>query len=174
MTRGGPGKQKAPDQRTMAETQKLPYRSGVGVMLINRDRSVFVARRSDLRDAAWQMPQGGIDRGEAPREAALRELKEETGTGNAEIIAESQGWLEYDYPVELAGKVLRGRYRGQSQKWFAMRFLGEDGDFDLDSHEHPEFTAWRWTTAEELPGLIVSFKRQVYEAVVAEFAHLFR
>ena len=102
-----------------------------------------------------------------------RELKEETGTDRAEIIAESRGWLEYDLPRDLAGKVWRGRYRGQSQKWFAMRFLGKDGDFDLDSHEHPEFTAWRWAAPEELPGLIVSFKRQVYRDVLAEFAHLF-
>ena len=173
MTRGESGKMKTPDKLTSAEVRELPYRSGVGIMLINRDRRVFIARRSDMRDAAWQMPQGGIDKGEAPLDAALRELKEETGTDRAEIIAESRGWLAYDYPVELAGKVLRGRYRGQSQKWFAMRFLGVDGDFDLDSHKHPEFTSWRWAVPEELPDLIVSFKRQVYRDVVSEFAHLF-
>jgi len=157
---------------TPEEIARLPYRPGVGIMLLNRDDHVFVAQRLDMRSTAWQMPQGGIDEGEAPQAAVLRELEEEIGTGKAEIVAESRDWYSYDLPPELVGRLWRGRYRGQSQKWFALRFLGEDRDINLET-AHPEFSAWRWAAYEELPEIIVPFKRQLYLEVLAEFAELF-
>ncbi len=149
----------------------LTYRPCVGIMLLNRQGEVFVARRIDAKVDAWQMPQGGIDKGEAPAAAALRELEEEIGTRRAEIIAESRQWLYYDLPPNLVGKVWRGRYRGQRQRWFALRFLGRDADIDINT-KHPEFDAWKWAAMADLPDLIVPFKRDTYEKVVAEFAHL--
>jgi len=119
--------------------------------------------------AAWQMPQGGIDPGETPRQAALRELEEETGTAKAEILGETVGWHHYDLPPELTGGIWGGRFRGQRQKWFAMRFTGTDSDINLAT-EHPEFDAWKWVAPAQLPELIVEFKRDVYVAVLAEFA----
>ncbi len=145
------------------------YRAGVGIMLLDRRGRVFVGRRIDTPGENWQMPQGGIDKGETPRAAALRELKEEAGTDKAEILAESRGWLSYDVPSSLASRLWRGRYRGQRQKWFALRFTGADGDIDLRTH-HPEFDAWKWVTAADLPDLIVPFKRELYRAVLQEFA----
>jgi putative (di)nucleoside polyphosphate hydrolase len=152
------------------KTGKSEYRPGVGVMLLNRLGEVFVARRIDMIDAArsWQMPQGGIDKGETPRQAALRELKEEIGTDKAEFLAESRMWLKYDLPVGLAAGVWGGRYRGQRQKWFVMRFTGNDADIDLAT-EHPEFDAWKWMRPERLPEMIVPFKRQLYIHILAEF-----
>lgn len=147
------------------------YRRGVGIMLLNRDGKVFVGRRIDQEEEAWQMPQGGIDRGETPRDAAFRELKEEAGTDKADVVAESKGWLTYDLPGALRGRLWRGRYVGQKQKWFAMRFQGRDGDIDLATH-HPEFSAWRWVGHDQLVTLIVPFKRALYRDVLAEFAHL--
>ncbi len=147
------------------------YRRGVGVMLLNRDGLVFVGRRIDQNEEAWQMPQGGIDKGETPRDAAFRELKEETGIDKAEILAETAEWLRYDLPGALRRRLWRGRYVGQKQKWFAMRFLGRDSDIDLATH-HPEFNAWQWVPHRRLDALIVPFKRQLYRDVVAEFAHL--
>jgi putative (di)nucleoside polyphosphate hydrolase len=145
------------------------YRPCVGIMLLNRHGRVLVARRADIPSApAWQMPQGGIDGAETPEQAALRELEEEIGTSRAEIVAESRGWLAYDFPPELAARKWGGRYRGQRQKWFLMRFTGCDADID-PATEHPEFDAWRWVDPEELPALIVSFKRQVYIDVLTEF-----
>lgn len=144
------------------------YRAGVGIMLLNRSGKVFVARRADVADEAWQMPQGGIDEGEEPRTAALRELKEEIGTDRAVIVAESKDWLRYDLPAEVIAAAPHALKRGQRQKWFVMRFTGEDGDIDLDT-EHPEFNAWKWVPVAELPELIVSFKRQLYIDVLAEF-----
>jgi putative (di)nucleoside polyphosphate hydrolase len=149
------------------------YRRGVGIMLLNGAGQVFVGRRIDRDEEAWQMPQGGIDPGETPRQAAFRELKEEVGTDKAEIVAESADWLRYDLPSGLRGKLWRGRYRGQRQKWFAMRFLGRDSDIDLTRH-HPEFNAWQWVEHERLDALIVPFKRQLYRDIVAEFAHLWQ
>jgi putative (di)nucleoside polyphosphate hydrolase len=151
----------------MTDPTTLPYRPCVGVMLINPAGRVFVGQRRDTPDA-WQMPQGGIDRGETPREAALREMEEEIGTAAAEIVAETQDWLRYDLPPDLLGRVWGGRYRGQKQKWVAARFTGTDADIDLAT-AHPEFDAWQWVEPAELVGLIVPFKRPIYEAVVAEF-----
>jgi putative (di)nucleoside polyphosphate hydrolase len=147
------------------------YRAGVGVMLLDAQKRVFVGRRIDTAGDNWQMPQGGIDKGETPREAALRELKEETGTDRAEFLAEAARWLRYDVPKEVAGRLWRGRYRGQMQKWFAMRFTGRDSDIDLATH-HPEFDAWKWVAPAELPHLIVPFKRRLYLDILAEFAPL--
>ncbi len=145
------------------------YRPGVGLMLLNRDGLVFVGRRADTAEDAWQMPQGGIDEGEDPRAAAFRELKEETGTKKAEIIGETRGWLTYDLPRELLGRIVwGGRYRGQKQKWFAMRFTGADSDIDLEAHGHPEFCKWRWAPVASLVRLIVPFKRDLYRDIVAE------
>jgi putative (di)nucleoside polyphosphate hydrolase len=147
------------------------YRAGVGIMLLDRRGCAFVGRRIDTAGNNWQMPQGGIDKGESPRQAALRELKEEAGTDRAEILAETSAWLSYDVPQPLAGRLWRGRYRGQRQKWFAMRFTGSDGDIDLKTH-HPEFDAWKWVAPSDLPELIVPFKRQLYRDVLKEFAPL--
>ena len=147
------------------------FRRGVGIMLLDRDSRVFVGRRVDREEEAWQMPQGGIDKGETPRAAALRELKEEIGTDRAQIIAESAHWHRYRLPSTLRGRLWRGRYVGQEQKWFAMRFLGRDSDIDVATH-HPEFDAWQWVPPDRLDALIVPFKRQVYRDVLAEFAHL--
>ena len=148
--------------------ESLPYRQCVGIMLINKKGEVWVGRRVDTPDA-WQMPQGGIDDGEAPRETALRELEEEIGTASARIVAETEGWLSYDLPPELVGKVWKGKYRGQTQKWFALEFTGTDSDIHPTDVKHPEFDDWRWCAADELPDLAVSFKRGIYDAVVAEF-----
>jgi putative (di)nucleoside polyphosphate hydrolase len=158
---------------TLPDNEAALYRPAVGVMLVNQAGRVFVGRRIDMPAglAAWQMPQGGIDPGETPRQAAIRELKEEVGTDNAEILAESSGWLRYDLPEELRaqlGGMWGGRYRGQRQKWFAMRFTGEDSDIDPAATEHPEFDAWEWVACERLPELIVPFKRQLYLDVLSE------
>ncbi len=154
-------------------TQKPPkdFRRGVGIMLLDPRNRVFVGRRIDT-PGAWQMPQGGIDKGEKPRDAALRELKEEVGTDKAEIIGETREWHLYELPGEIHRQAWNGRYRGQAQKWFAMRFLGNDADIRLDAH-HPEFDAWQWATREELIARIVAFKRQLYLDVLKEFAELF-
>jgi putative (di)nucleoside polyphosphate hydrolase len=155
----------------MTEVSAKSYRRGVGIMLLGPDRRVFVGRRIDT-PGAWQMPQGGIDKGETPRQAALRELHEEVGTDKAVILAETEGWLTYELPGDLHLQAWGGRYRGQQQKWFAMRFLGKDSDIRLDAHE-PEFDAWKWATREELLRAIVPFKRQLYEDALKEFAPLF-
>jgi putative (di)nucleoside polyphosphate hydrolase len=147
------------------------YRPGVGIMLLDTGNRVFVGRRIDTAGDNWQMPQGGIDRGETPRAAALRELKEEVGTDKAVILAESAHWLRYEVPQRVARRVWNGRYRGQMQKWFAMRFTGEDRDIDVATG-HPEFDAWKWVPPADLPTLIVPFKRQLYRDVLAEFGAL--
>ena len=151
----------------------LPYRLGVGIMLFDKDGRVFVARRIDAKADAWQMPQGGIDGDEEPRAAALRELEEEIGTANAMILAESRDWHAYDLPPHLVGRVWGGRFRGQRQKWFAARFLGEDTEIDIAT-AHPEFDAWQWVAVDRLTSLIVPFKRKLYGALVDEFGHLAR
>lgn len=153
----------------------LPYRPNVGAVLFDRRGLVLVARRADAPNAeapagGWQLPQGGIDEGEDPRMAVLRELAEEIGTNRAEVIGEHPDWLTYDLPPELVGVALHGRFRGQRQRWFALRFLGEDSDIRLDADPHPEFDAWRWVGLSELPGLAVPFKRPIYEVLVGSFA----
>lgn len=157
----------------MSDTR--PYRLNVGAVLFNSAGLVFVARRADTPYAVeggrggWQLPQGGIDAGEEPRVAVLRELAEEIGSAKAKIIAEHPDWLTYDFPPRLT-HVLGGRFRGQRQRWFALRFTGSDADIRLDADPHPEFDAWRWARISELPGLAVDFKRPVYEALARAFA----
>ncbi|MES2473064.1 MAG: RNA pyrophosphohydrolase [Pseudomonadota bacterium] len=144
----------------------LPYRPCVGIMLFNKNGEVFVGKRIDQTVEGWQMPQGGIDKGETPKQAALRELQEEVGTDKAEILGEMEDWVTYDLPVHLIGVAFHGKYKGQRQKWFALRFTGEDRDIDLASHE-PEFSAFQWVSLENLPALIVAFKRDTYRSVIA-------
>lgn len=146
-----------------------PYRLGVGIVLLNPQGEVFVAQRLDTDADAWQMPQGGMDAGEDPRDTAFREMEEEIGTNNAVCIAETEDWITYDLPEDLADKVWKGRFRGQKQKWFLLEFLGNDSDINIDT-EHPEFKDWKWATFEHLPDLIISFKRPLYEQVVVAFS----
>jgi len=148
----------------------LPYRRNVGAVLFNPQGLVLIARRADVAHDAWQLPQGGLDDGEEPRTAVLRELREEIGTDRAEIIGEVPEWLRYDLPAELVGTALGGKYRGQMQKWFALRFQGQDSDIRLDLDAHPEFNAWRWERLEELPRIVVAFRRPIYERLVEAFA----
>jgi putative (di)nucleoside polyphosphate hydrolase len=157
--------------------ESLPYRPNVGAVLFNRDGLIFVARRANFLNAegesgGWQLPQGGIDASEDPRKAVLRELAEEIGTGKAEIIGEYPEWLTYELPDELLGKTLGGKYRGQRQRWYALRFLGQDSDIRLDLDPHPEFDAWRWAHIGELPSMAVPFKKEIYEALAIYFAPL--
>ena len=154
----------------------LPYRPCVGIMLINQAHRVWVGLRRPKWAAGpaahfWQMPQGGIWPGEDERAAALRELEEETGVTSVEVLAEAPGWLSYDLPDDLMGIALKGRYRGQRQKWIAMRFKGKDGDIDVNTSE-PEFAEWKWLAMEALPRLIVPFKRDTYTKVIEAFRDL--
>ncbi len=153
----------------------LPYRPNVGAVLFNPQGLVLVARRADMPNAegaagGWQLPQGGMDEGEDPAVAVFRELEEEVGTSRAEILAEHPEWLTYDLPPELLGKALGGKWRGQKQKWFALRFLGTDADIRLDLDPHPEFDAWRWAHLAELPAMAVPFKRAIYDRLAVDFA----
>lgn len=158
----------------MNSTASLPYRPNVGAVLFNDAGLVLVARRSKFPNAegpagGWQLPQGGIDEHENPRDAVLRELAEEIGTDRATIIGEHPEWLTYDLPPELVGIALHGKWRGQRQRWFALRFSGVDADIRLDADPHPEFDAWRWARLADLPELAVSFKRPIYEVLAASF-----
>ena len=154
----------------MSVPHKRPdrYRKGVGALVFNNDGQVLVARRIGTTDA-WQLPQGGLHPGEDPRLAVKRELLEEIGTDRVEIIAEFPGWLRYDLPEVLCGKVWKGKYRGQEQRWFAFHFTGDDADIDLAAHRRPEFDAWQWVRIEQLPALAVAFKRRLYEQLVEQF-----
>jgi len=153
------------------DKQSLPYRPAAGVMLLNPQGKVFVAQRLDSTLEAWQMPQGGLDEGEDPQAGALRELEEETGIrpGQVEILARCPVDLYYDLPDDLVGKMWKGKWRGQRQSWFLMRFTGRDEDIDLETPE-PEFRAWKWADPQDLPAMIVSFKKKLYEDVLAAFA----
>jgi putative (di)nucleoside polyphosphate hydrolase len=155
---------------TPEQIAALPYRPCVGVMLANAQGRVFAGLRKDGDGRAWQMPQGGIDDGEKPRQAALRELWEETGvTGDkVALVAKMPGWVTYDLPPDLVGRVWGGRFRGQTQKWFLFRFMGQDSDIDIAT-PHPEFSEWRWMAADDLLATIVPFKRAVYDQVIAAF-----
>lgn len=156
---------------TPEQIAALPYRPCVGVMLVNKDGHVFVGQRIDTQQPAWQMPQGGIDTGEDPRAAAMRELGEETGITPelARIEAETTGWVRYDLPHDLVPRMWKGRYRGQEQKWYLVRFHGDDTQIDIVT-AHPEFSSWRWLPPADLAHHIVPFKRAVYTAVLEEFA----
>ena len=149
--------------------EDLPWRPCVGVMLLNRDGNIFVGKRIDQTVEGWQMPQGGIDGDETPEQAAL--LEEEIGTRNAKLLREHSEWLCYDLPAHLLGVALRGRYRGQRQKWMAMRYLGDDSEINVNTAE-PEFAEWKWLAIEALPRLIVPFKRDTYMKVISEFRDL--
>jgi putative (di)nucleoside polyphosphate hydrolase len=166
---------------TVFEPPPLPLRPCVGIALFNAKGRVWIGRRlpkwlGDKSRHIWQMPQGGIDRGEAPEEAALRELFEETHVSSVEIVDEIEGWLTYELPDELLGVALKGRYRGQKQRWFAMRFKGRNSEIDIRAPrgQKAEFDNWRWADLKELPKLIVPFKRELYETVIDEFSHLAR
>ena len=154
----------------MTDPDTLPYRPCAGVMLLNRDGKVFVGQRIDTTAEAWQMPQGGIDDGEDAETAAIRELGEEIGVtpNKVALIAAAPGEFQYDLPPELIGKVWKGKWRGQRQRWFLFRFLGEDTDVNIAT-EHPEFMTWRWIDPADLPRLIVPFKKELYERVLAAF-----
>jgi len=156
---------------TPDEIAKLPFRRNVGVMVINAAGEVWVGQRNDRYKDAWQMPQGGIDAGEDAQTAALRELEEETGITRdlVDVVAESEGWIPYELPHELIPKLWKGKYRGQEQKWFLLRFKGTDAQVNIATDD-PEFSAWRWMPPADLPDAIVPFKRDVYVAVLAAFA----
>ncbi len=159
----------------MPRYEDLPYRPCVGMMVLNRAGRVFIGRRVDGPEHVdethvWQMPQVGLDPGEDPYKAALRELAEETNITSVELLAEAREWFAYDLPPEVAAHAWGGRFRGQTQKWYALRFTGEDSEIDIShpgGHE-PEFVEWRWAHVRELPDLIVPFKRRVYERIIAE------
>lgn len=164
------------------KADELPYRPCVGIMVLNDAGDVWAGRRivepkgeMDGATMLWQMPQGGIDAGEDPLEAATRELYEETGMKSVSLLAEAPGWINYDLPEHLIGIALKGKFRGQTQKWFAFRFEGDESEIEINpppgGHE-PEFDAWAWKPMDALPGLIVPFKRRLYEDVVAAFRHL--
>jgi len=165
----------------MKSYDELPYRACVGITLINAQGHVFIGRRiagpeHTDDEHVWQMPQGGIDEGESPWQAAQRELFEETNVRSIERLGEAPGWLTYDIPRTVGGRAWKGRYRGQKQKWFALRFTGKDSEIDV---RHPgggkhraEFVDWRWEKLENIPGLIIPFKRPVYDEVAAAFAAL--
>jgi putative (di)nucleoside polyphosphate hydrolase len=155
----------------MSKFAHLPYRLGVGMIVLNHHGEAFVAKRIDMTSEAWQMPQGGVDDGEPPRAAAMRELREEIGTDDVTILAQSADFYFYDLPDDLIPKVWGGKYRGQKQIWFAMRLNGGDELIDIGT-DHAEFSEWKWVPVAQLPEVIVPFKRALYAALVEEFGHL--
>ena len=148
---------------------KLPMRLGVGIVLLNKDNEVFVGKRKDNPIDKWQMPQGGIDNDEKPLDAMKRELKEETSVTNIKILKEISNWLEYELPPNLLGKIWRGKYRGQTQKWFIVRFIGNDKEINLKTKK-PEFIEWRWISHKLLTEVIVDFKKNVYKKLEVEIS----
>jgi putative (di)nucleoside polyphosphate hydrolase len=159
--------------KTHINPDNIEYRKGVGLMILNPNGQVWVGQRRDTGNLiggshTWQMPQGGIDGTEAPWEAALREMKEEIGTTNVGLIAESRGWISYDFPEELHTTLWGGRFFGQTQKWFLVEFLGDDSEININTR-HPEFVAWRWVEPLRLPDLIVAFKQDLYHKILEEF-----
>ena len=152
-----------------APYEQRPYRPCVGIFLLNNDGLVFAGRRINSRAEAWQMPQGGIDAGESPLQACMREMREEIGTNTAELVSQHDDWLYYDIPLPLADRLWQGRYKGQKQKWMALRFTGDDSDINIATEE-PEFCEWKWLSPHDLVDLAVPFKRDVYQNVLAAFA----
>jgi putative (di)nucleoside polyphosphate hydrolase len=146
----------------------LPYRLGVGMMLINDQNQVLLGKRIDTKMDKWQMPQGGLDEGETPRMAVFREMKEEIGTNNGTIIAEAKMWYCYDIPKWMIPRLWNGQYKGQKQKWFLIKFTGNDSDIHIDT-EHQEFKEWKWCAIEEIIDIIIPFKKKLYKAVLKEF-----
>ena len=153
----------------MKDLKNLPYRHGVGMMVFNDEKQIFVGKRIDNQEA-WQMPQGGVDKGENVEVAAKRELYEETGIQSIRIIKKSDKEYIYDLPDHLLGKIWKGKYKGQKQTWYLMKFLGPDSEININQ-KHPEFNEWKWVSIDELPNLIVSFKKDLYQAVIAEFTN---
>ena len=149
----------------------LPLRTGVGVIVLNKDNKVFVGKRKDNPIDKWQMPQGGVDKGEELVDAMRRELKEETSIKNIKIIKEIDGWLDYELPKNLLGKIWKGKYRGQKQKWFIVKFLGEESEINITT-KRPEFIEWKWVERNQLPNIIVDFKKNVYERLVVELKNI--
>lgn len=159
---------KNPRHNSDSANDSRTYRPGVGIVLFNRKGDVFVAERLD-NPGAWQMPQGGIDEGEAPEIAVFREMEEEIGTRNARILGMMKDWVRYDIPDRTSKKLWGGKYRGQQQKWIALEFMGDDRDIDLEAHHDPEFSQWKWVPISDLLDYVVSFKRDVYRRVMEEF-----
>ena len=153
----------------MKDLKNLPYRHGVGMMVFNDEKQIFVGKRIDNQEA-WQMPQGGVDKGENVETAAKRELYEETGIQSIRIIKKSDKEYIYDLPDHLLGKIWKGKYKGQKQTWYLMKFLGPDSEININQ-KHPEFNEWKWVSIDELPNLIVNFKKDLYQAVIAEFTN---
>ena len=153
----------------MKDQKNLPYRHGVGMMVFNDKKQIFVGKRIDNQEA-WQMPQGGVDKGENVETAAKRELYEETGIQSIRIIKKSDKEYIYDLPDHLLGKIWKGKYKGQKQTWYLMKFLGPDSEININQ-KHPEFNEWKWVSIDELPNIIVSFKKDLYQAVIAEFTN---
>ena len=151
---------------------KLPMRQGVGVIVLNQNNEVFVGKRKDNPIDKWQMPQGGIDKNESPYNAMRRELFEETSITSIEVLKEIEKWLEYELPPNLLGKIWKGKFRGQKQKWFIVKFIGNDNEINLNT-KHPEFIEWRWIDYKSLPNVIVDFKKEVYESLKVELSNFF-
>ena len=151
--------------------KKLPMRNGVGVIIFNKNKKIFVGKRKDNPVDKWQMPQGGVDDGESLSDAMKRELKEETGIKNIKILKELDYWLEYNLPKDLLGIIWKGKFRGQKQKWFITRFLGDESEIDLNTQK-PEFIEWKWLKIDDLPDVIVDFKKHVYEKLLIELKRI--